>query len=219
MAGSADSRPYRDAPRWLEAYGGLWLRGYFGGFPEGLDAQGAFFFLGTLARAQAGAEYAFEQLEVAMADKARAEDEREWSAALDATLRMFLYEHAFIVEANLFFDTLQALAAHLPRAAEVREARRVYRSLAEEVGRLRDHVEHLPERIRKGRKGRHGPPMEREVFRQGVGKFEGTTVVYGDERYDLRAIRDALRRVEERTTPRLEERLTPKLRVSAKSAG
>jgi hypothetical protein len=199
----------------------LGLRGFFGGFPEGLDAEDVFFFLAILYRARAGAEYAFDQLEVAMADKASAEAEGDSGAALDANVRMFVYEHAFIVEANLFFDTLEELGPHFLPGPEVKEARRIYRSRAEEVGRLRDHVEHLPERIRKGRKGRrHGPPMEPEVFREAVGKFvEGTKLLYGDERYDLRAIRDEIRRVEERTAPRLEERLKPKLRGFAQSSG
>jgi len=56
--------------------------------------------------------------------------------------------------------------------------------------------------------------MDRAIFREAAGAFEGTTLRYGDEGVDLRAIRDVIRRVEARTTPRLNERLMIKFGVS-----
>jgi hypothetical protein len=212
---------YRDAPAWLDAAASVWMRRFFGGFPEGLDPEGVFLFLGTLARAQAGAEYAYEQLEQALADNSRADEEGNPTAGIDAKLRMFLYLHAFVVEANLFYDTLEALQSYLP-APELKRAWRVHRGMAKEVGDLRDHVEHLPERIKKGRRaGRGGRrvPMERSVFRQAVGAFEGMEISYGDERFDLRAIRDAITQVEETTAPRLVERLALKFNATVTRAG
>jgi hypothetical protein len=187
------------------------MRGFFGTFPEGVDADGVFFCFVTLARAQAGAEYAYRQLEVAIADHARAEGRADWSAAMEARLRMSFYMRAFAVEADLLFDTLQLLGSYLPAdaAAEVKLTRRIHQSTATRVRDLRGHVEHLPERIHKGRGGSR--PMTREVFRQAVGVFEETTVVFGDDEFDLRKIRDALWQVEKRTAPKLEERLKPNL--------
>ena len=89
---------------------------------------------------------------------------------------------------------------------------RAYRWIAIETGKARDHIEHLPERIRKGRQNR--PAMTREVFRDAVGVFDGTKLTFGNETFDLRQIRDSIRRVEEKVPPRLGERLTPKFSVT-----
>ena len=56
-------------------------------------------------------------------------------------------------------------------------------------------------------------------LRQAVGAFEGMEVSYGDERFDLRVIRDAIRQVEATTAPRLAERLALRFNASVTHAG
>ena len=46
--------------------------------------------------------------------------------------------------------------------------------------------------------------MDRAIIREAAGAFEGTTLRYGDEGVDLRAIRDVIRRVRSTYDPQAE---------------
>jgi hypothetical protein len=199
------------APRWLDAAGWMWMRGqFFGGLPTDLDAQAAFMYLTTLARSQVAAERAFDRLIEAHADNEMADREHKPSVGIDAKFRIGGETHAFLVSAHLFWRTLDVMRLDLP-TPELREAWKANRWIAGETGKARDHIEHLPERIRKGRTKK--PAMEKDVFRQEAGAFDGAQLSFGDETFDLRRIRDSIRRVEEKVAPKLEERLAVKASV------
>jgi hypothetical protein len=199
------------APRWLDAASWTWMRGqFFGGLPTDLDAQAAFMYLVTLTRTQAAAERAFDRLIEAHAYNEKADREHRPSVGIDAKLRIGGETHAFLVSAHLFWSTFDVMRRQLP-TSELKEAWKVHRMVADQTGKARDHIEHLPERIKKGRTRK--PVMEKDVFREAVGVFDGTLLTFGDETFDLRQIRDSIRRVEEKVAPKLEERLTVKFSV------
>jgi hypothetical protein len=202
-------RPYeRGRSRWLDAAGWMLMRGrFFGGIPSDLDAEAAFMYLVVIARAQAAAELAFERLVQAQQDDQRAEAEHKPSVGIDSKLRMAGEIHAFLVSAHLFWRTLDEMRRHL-RTSELKEAWKVHHQVADETRKARDHIEHLPERIRRGRTKQ--PVMDKAVFREAAGAFDGTELTFGDETFDLRQILDSISRAEEMVAPRLEERLAVK---------
>jgi hypothetical protein len=78
--------------------------------------------------------------------------------------------------------------------------------LISQTATARHHAEHFIERIEGGRtrKYSHGrPEMPADIFREAMGRIEGTTVIYGDERFDLSVIHQTIRGIGKEVAPRV----------------
>lgn len=117
-------------------------------------------------------------------------------ASLETTLRMSSEMHALFVFADAFWDNLKPLGAALPGIPEITLTSDHARDDAVLARTVRDHVEHIAERIVEGRQKRN-PKMNAETFRKASGGFDGRTAYFGDEEFDVVAIRDAVAAAEE----------------------
>lgn len=155
----------------------------------------------SLGRAQFACELAFARYTTSFAANA-ASDESEGVSGERQAIRLLSAAadaHHLLVSAHLFWRELEALrrdalSKHMEAAAN--------RALAashrgrQQAKAGRDHIEHLHERVLIGRSQRHGGnagPMTPEKFLDNVLVLEPEAVLFGDERFDLREIRDEVR--------------------------
>jgi hypothetical protein len=111
---------------------------------------------------------------------------------LEGQLLQYLEAHAFLVSACLAWDTLATIKLGL---LPLRSTRGISSALTAAMGRhapvrarlaaARHSMEHITELMREGRKAPGGDAVVADAFRQALGRCEGTTVLFGDERVDL----------------------------------
>ena len=114
------------------------------------------------------------------------------AALAEAGFRMSSEMHALFVFADGFWDHLQPLSHIFPGVPELARAVSAHELDADTARKVRDHVEHLAERVTLGRRKQFGQPMTAETFRRVAGGFDGRMAYYGDETFDVPAIRDAV---------------------------
>jgi len=89
-------------------------------------------------------------------------------------------------------------------SAELNQAIVASEDLINQTATARHHAEHFIERIDRGRTRKYSygrPEMAADVFREALGLIEGTTVIYGDERFDLSVIHQTIRGIGKEVAP------------------
>lgn len=143
------------------------------------------------------------------------------SSSITGSLTRSADVHAFLVSAHLAWVTLEELGKRLRKGTfahkAVHEALRGHRSVIRRCESARDHIEHITERIGRGRAihfGR-GKKMTAKVFRQSVGVVTHTTVAFGNETFDLAEQVAALTKARKTVAPSIVAAATPAMRVTA----
>jgi hypothetical protein len=159
--------------------------------PSKTDMWAAHFHLLVISRAQFATQLAYDRFLTACN-----------GSSLPEIACGYLELHSFLVSAHLFWRTLQKLANDfvLP---DLRQSLQQHATLIEQTKRARDHIEHMTERIEKGRGQKFGSPMDARTFRHAMGKYERGSVTFGNETFDLQAIHAAIHTIGKTVAPKL----------------
>lgn len=196
------------ADPWLEA--AAWVSLGLG-IPKSVDRPG----LGSRLRLISRSVYATAKSYERFVESGDAPTEvREFAEQdLIAMYERDLQAHALLVSAHMFWDLLGDLRSHLtiPRLEKEWAASEEMRRNAIDA---RHHYEHAAERIKQGRSTKWQEPLDRDEFRAAFGHFEGTTIRFGSETFDLKAIHDSVIDLSARVAPIIREGVA--LRISMK---
>ena len=187
---------------WLEAAGflGIGLRVS----PPPKDVSAAVYHLMVMCRTQFAAELSYKRFTAAC----ESQDNKESSETrLDEIARGYLELHSFFTSAHLYWRTLEGLSKLLS-VPELKEAIQDYAKATRGTKCARDHLEHMTERIEKGRSHEFGFRMDACTFRRAMGKYEVGSVAFGDETLDLGTIHGAVVSVGRKIAPRLRNRFS-----------
>lgn len=190
--------------QWLEA--ALWL-GLTLRVSGGTEAQWGAPHLLHLSRLQFACELAFHRIGAA----SEAADSKDSRTAMGGVGRLYLEIHMFLVSAHAYWRTLRQLNRLLKLPA-FSAAVQANEAIAAETKTARDHLEHMYERIEKGRPPKYGE-MTARTFRGAMGRFDGTQVTFGNESFRLGDIHAAVCRVGREVAPLLRQAATPILSV------
>jgi hypothetical protein len=201
MSDEQGAEPLQASDDWLEAAinVGMQLRVAYPNTEK--DLWPVHFNLLMLSRAQYAAELSYERFRQGAATEEASESRTSSLEGIERTLRGYLEVHAFLVSAHLYWRSLQAVSSYLVAPEELSQVLHDSEELISHTATARHHMEHITERIGRGRTGRYGTEMSAEVFRQSLGRIEGSTVVFGEERFDLAAIHEAIRSIGEEVAP------------------
>jgi hypothetical protein len=199
VSGDGAERGLEAARLWWRRFSALWVFG----LPEERSRQyhSVAVHAISLGRAQFACELAFDRYASALAAKVASDESGDASGEVQSirVLSATADAHAMLVSAHLYWRELEALQRD---ALSDRMGDAATRALAaggrgRELAKAgRDHIEHLHERVLKGRTQRQGGAagaMAPETFLENVLVLEPEAVLFGDERFDLREIRDAVR--------------------------
>lgn len=136
--------------------------------------------------------------------------------AVEGLLLQYLEAHAFLVSANLVWDTLAEIKLAMvplqpPRGfiEQLKSASSRFAALRAQLTSARAHFEHIAGQIR----GRSSPSEAREgsaeVFRRALGRCEGTSVIFGDACFDLAEQSAALAHLRDTVAPSIASAITP----------
>jgi len=175
-----------------ERAGEAWPLALTGGSPPSGEGDQLYHHILALGRTSFGVELAFERLMQACEDFNSLVGFGGDDAVAEAGFRMSNELHAFFVCADAFWDNLRALARAMPGLAELARARSEHAPAADVARTARDHLEHLAERIETGRGEKFGLAMTAQTFRRVSGGFDGTSAYFGDEEFDVPAVREAV---------------------------
>jgi hypothetical protein len=138
------------------------------------------------------------------------------TSGIESILSQFLEAHAFLVSTDLAWETLAAIKLALvtlkpPKGFidEIKSASARHADVRAQLASARTYVEHVTEGIRQRRAGSDGGETSAGSLRQPVGHCEGTTVVFGDERFDLAAQLAALADLRDTIAPSIASAVTP----------
>jgi hypothetical protein len=144
---------------------------------------------------------------------------------VEAVLLQYLEAHAFLISAKLAWDTLAGIKLAIvtlrpPKGSidEIKAANVRHTTIRAKLTSARSHIEHIVGQIRQGRTPPDGEETSADIFGQALGRCEGTSVIFGDERFDLAEQIAALTDVCERVAPSIASLVTPSLTIQS-SAG
>jgi hypothetical protein len=199
VSGDGAAQGLEAARLWVRRFEALWVFG----LPE--ERSHAFHSVAvhaiSLGRAHFACELAFDRYTTALAAKEMSDQNGDASDDLQA-IRLLSAAgdaHHLLVSANLFWRELGALqrdALSDRMRAATGQALAAGGEGREQAKIGRDHIEHLDERVLRGRIERFAGSagvMTAQTFLQNVLVLEPEAVLFGDERLDLRAIRDTVR--------------------------
>lgn len=209
--------PMTVAGRWLDA--GIWasvrvrVTGLDNKSPKPV-AVGPL--LVVLARTQYGSKASLDRLREARA-VGDVQDETH-SPLVNKIINAFevLHQaHNFIVSVDTFWETLKRLQTHidLPELDAAWSSSSEARMLSRQA---RNHIEHVAERITEGRTS---PPMKSVEFIKKLGTFDGSSIWFGHESYEVDEMHEAILRVGRTVAPVLEEQLTLRARIVPSDPG
>jgi hypothetical protein len=193
---------YETVRPWVEAAGHLWIYRHLINYPG--DSEGLIFRLATIARTQYGAELAYNRL---LASAFR--DDEPVERRIQLTLGQAADVHAFLGSGALYWSTLGETVRQVTRP-DLRPAFERYTGAANTAKTARDHMEHLHERIRQGRTARWGEAMSVETFRTAVGAFDGSEIGFGNEKFRIGEMLQAIRDSATAIAPVLQQAASPK---------
>ena len=194
---------------WLEAAGwlGLQLRLGIGGDRERERIEVIIGNLLMMCRTEFAAGLAHERL-----------SKLAPSSSITDSLTRCADAHALLVSAHQAWATLEELG-RLLRAGSfaqkaVLKALRTHRPVMRRCETARDHIEHVTERLGRGRSihfGR-GKTMTAKVFRQSIGAVTQRTITFGNESFDLAEQIAALTSTRKMVAPAITAAATPQMR-------
>jgi hypothetical protein len=159
-----------------------------------------------ISRAQYASELSYRRFHAYAFNENLSESTASHLERIEEILRGYLEAHSFLVSAHLYWRSLRAVNDYLLGPAELNQAIVASEDLISQTATARHHAEHFIERIERGRTRGYGqgrPEMTAEVFREAMGRIEGTTVIYGDERFDLSVIHETIRVIGKEVAPRV----------------
>ncbi len=208
MSGSQGYESLQASDDWVEAAGNLALQLVLAPPPSDKDLWPAHYNLLMLSRAQYTSELSYKRFRAYTFDEGSSVSVESHLDRIERILRGYLEVHSFLVSAHLYWQSLKAVNDYLAVPEELNRAVVDSEDMANQTATARHHAEHGIERIQKGRirKHSHGrPEMSAEIFRRAMGHIEGTTVVFGDEKFDLSVIYEAIRAIGKEVAPRVKE--------------
>lgn len=191
---------------WLEAALWLGLSLKMKGATEALWS--AHYYLLQLSRLQYACELSYHRIKEA----SKIADSEDHLTAMGGIARLYLDVHAFLVSAHSYWRTIEKLNGLL-NIVELDTAVAVNSSVADETKKARDHLEHIDERIEKGRLLHFGQPMNAQTFRRAMGRFEEDHITFGDETFHLGVINNAIIDVGHEVAPALRQVTIPIITV------
>ena len=185
---------------WLEsaAFLGIGLRIS----PISADPWAAYHNLMLMCREQYASEFSY----------ARFIDACDSKDDLEEIVQGYLELHSFIVSAHLYWQTLSALDNTM-QLEDFGKVLKMYAVEIEHTKKARNHLEHIDERIGKGRDEKRGGVMSPQEFRRSMGRYSAGKVIFGSEETDLAAIHIAICNIGRKIAPKIRDQISARVSV------